>query len=124
MRTTVVPDTRNGSSTVGWTLTITSTQLSTGGATPRTLASTASTITAVSTACQSGCTTNPINAIGYPLTVPAGATAPSPVKFFNAAANTGIGTFTITPTIRVMLPADTYDGTYTSTLTTTLVSGP
>lgn len=56
----------------------------------------------------------------YPLTVPAATTAPTAVKFFNAAANTGIGTFTITPTIRVTLPANTY----TSTLTTTLVSGP
>lgn len=47
-------------------------------------------------------------------------TEPLSAHFFNAAANTGIGTFTITPTIRVTLPANTY----TSTLTTTLVSGP
>jgi hypothetical protein len=46
------------------------------------------------------------------------------VKFFNAAATTGMGKFTITPTVSIALPATTYAGTYTSTLTLAVVSGP
>jgi hypothetical protein len=46
------------------------------------------------------------------------------VKFFNAAANTGMGQFTITPTIGVFVPQNTFAGTYTSTLTIAIVTGP
>ncbi|HEX5501163.1 MAG TPA: WxL domain-containing protein [Thermomicrobiales bacterium] len=108
----------------GWNLTITSTAFSTGGATPRTLATGASTITTASSSCAQGTCTAPTNAITYPLTVPAGATAPTAVKFFNAAANSGMGQFTVTPTVSVSLPANTYAGTYTSTVTLAIVSAP
>jgi hypothetical protein len=46
------------------------------------------------------------------------------VKFFNAAANTGMGKFTNTPTIGVFVPQSSFAGTYTSTLTISIVSGP
>lgn len=109
----------------GWNATITSTQFSTGGATPHTLSTTASAITAVSNACVEGATcTDPTNAVTYPLTVPAGAEAPTAVKFFNAAEGTGLGKFTNTPTVTVSVPANTYAGTYTSTITLASVSGP
>src|SRR6185437_8698172 len=55
----------------GWNLTITSTQFTTGGATPHTLAANASTITGVTAACASGTCTNPTNAVTYPVSVPA-----------------------------------------------------
>jgi hypothetical protein len=108
----------------GWNLTITSTQFTTGGGSPQTLATNASTVTGVTTACASGTCTNPTNAIAYPVAVPAGATAPTAVKFFNAAANSGLGKFTITPTVSVFVPQNTIAGTYTSTLTVSIVSGP
>jgi WxL domain surface cell wall-binding len=108
----------------GWNTTITSTQFTTGGATPSTLATNASTLTGVISACASGTCTNPTNAISYPVAVPAGATAPTAVKFFNAAANTGMGKFTNTPTIGVFVPQSSFAGTYTSTLTIAIVSGP
>jgi hypothetical protein len=108
----------------GWNTTITSTQFTTGGATPSTLATNASTLTGVSSTCTSGTCTNPTNAISYPVAVPAGATAPTAVKFFNAAANTGMGKFTNTPTIGVFVPQSSFAGTYTSTLTISIVSGP
>lgn len=108
----------------GWNLTVTSTQFTTGGATPSTLATGASSITTVSSACASGTCTNPTNAIAYPVAVPAAATSPTPVKFFDAAANTGLGKFTVTPTVQVSVPANTLAGTYTSTLTLAVVSGP
>jgi hypothetical protein len=79
---------------------------------------------AVRSACAAGTCTSPTNAIGYPLSVPAGGTAPTAVKLFNSAANTGMGSFTITPTVQVSIPANTYAGTYTSTVTVASVSGP
>jgi hypothetical protein len=116
-------DTRTGASAgLGWNTTITSTQFLSG---TRTLPATASAITAVSSACANGglCTT-PTNATTYPVTVPAGSTPPTAVKFFNAAAATGIGTFTLTPTVSVTVPQNSFSGTYTSTLTISIVSGP
>ncbi len=110
----------------GWNLTITSTQFTTGGGTPHTLGLNASTITGVPTPppCLSGTCTNPTNAVAYPVVVPAAATAPTAVKFFNAAAATGMGSFTVTPTVGVFVPATTFAGSYSSTLTVSIVSGP
>jgi hypothetical protein len=108
----------------GWNLTVTSTQFSTGGGSPHLLATNASTITAVSSVCASGTCTNPTNAVTYPVVVPAGATPPTAVKFFNAAASTGLGSFTVTPTVGVFVPATTLAGSYSSTLTVSIVSGP
>lgn len=126
--TTVVDATGTGN---GWNLTLTSTTFSTGGGTPHTLATDASTITSVTSSCitpESGSITctNPTNAISYPLTVPAAASAPTPAKFFNAATATGMGKFTITPTIAIAIPANTYasGSGYSSTLTVAVISGP
>ena len=113
-----------GSTLLGWDLTVTSTQFSTGGGTPKTLPTGASSITFVAVSCAVGPCVSPTNSIGYPIVVPAGSTPPSAVKFFNAAAASGTGTFTITPTVQVMIPANAYAGSYTSTLTLTLASGP
>jgi hypothetical protein len=108
----------------GWNATITSTQFKTGGGSPSTLPTNSSTLTGVVSACASGTCTNPTNALSYPIAVPAGSTAPTAVKFFNAAANTGMGKFTNTPTIGVFVPQSSLAGTYTSTLTISIVSGP
>jgi hypothetical protein len=116
-------DTRTGGSAgLGWNTTITSTQFTTG---TKTLPATASTITAVTSACANGgLCTNPTNAITYPVAVPAGAGPPTAVKFYSAAAATGKGVFTLTPTVSVAVPQNSFTGTYTSTLTISVVSGP
>src|SRR5437588_381238 len=80
----------------GWNETITSTQFTTGLPNNFTLATNASTVTGVVSANGSGTNTAPTNAVAYPVAVPAATVAPAPVKFFNAAANTGMGKFTIT----------------------------
>jgi len=99
----------------GWNLTVTSTQFTTG---TRTLATSASSLTTVTSACNAGSTcTNPTNAITLPIALPAGATAPTAVKFFNSAANTGMGAFTVTPTVSVTIPGNAYAGSYQSTVT-------
>lgn len=105
----------------GWNATITSTTFTTGTVS---LATNASSLTGVTNVCASGTCTNPTNSITYPVAVPAATTAPTAVKFFNAAANTGMGKFTTTPTIGVFVPQSSTAGTYTSTLTIAIVSGP
>jgi hypothetical protein len=112
-----VVDTR-ATPTAGWNLTIRGTQFTAAGG--KTLPTTASQVTGVTSACAGSCTTNPTNSLTWPITVPTG----TAVKFFNAAANTGTGTFTITPTVTVSLAANTLAGSYTSTITTAIVSGP
>ena len=115
-----VTDTRGTGA--GWNLTITSTQLKTSGG--QTLSTTASSIAGVTSSCSVSPCTNPTNRVIYPLTVPAGATAPTAVKFYNAAAATGLGTFTVTPTVKVAVPANAFKGTYQSTITLAIASGP
>ncbi len=116
-----VNDTRTTGS-LGWNLTITSTQFSTG---TRTLAINASTVTGVTSACANGgVCANPTNSVTYPVNVPAGSSPPTPNKFYNAASATGVGTFTVTPTIAVFVPQNSYAGSYASTLTVAIASGP
>lgn len=112
-------------SAAGWNLTVTSTQFTTGGGTPKTLATNASTITGVTNSCPGpGSCTAPTNAITYPIGVPAAGTPPAAVKYYNAAAATGEGVFTNTPTVQVAVPATASAGSYSSTLTLAAVSGP
>jgi hypothetical protein len=108
----------------GWNLTITSTTFSTGGGSPKTLSTTASQVTGVTSACARGTCTAPTNSVTYPFTLPAGSSAPTAVKLFNAAVDTGLGDFTVTPTVGVSIPANTYAGTYSSTITLAVASAP
>lgn len=117
---TVIDATGSGA---GWNATLTSTPFSTGGGSPKTLAAGASAVTGVTSACAGGTCTAPTNGVAYPFTVPAGVGA-TPVKLFNAALATGLGQFSLVPTIGVSVPANTAAGTYTSTLTFAAVSGP
>ena len=116
-----VTDSRSGRA--GWNLTVTSTAFADGSG--HVLADDASAITAVSSVCAGGQNCRkPRNSIRYPVTVPAGLSAPAAVKFFNAAARTGTGRFDVSPTVALLLPGDTYAGTYTCVLTFALSSGP
>ena len=118
-----IQDTRG--SGAGWNATITSTQFTTGGGSPHTLSTTASSLTGVTSSCVGGSTcTNPTNSVTYPVGVPAASSPPTAVKYFNAALNTGAGQFTNTPTISVAVAANSYAGSYSSTLTLAAVSGP
>lgn len=42
----------------------------------------------------------------------------------SAAADTGMGTYNVVPTFSLTIPADAYAGTYTATVTATIVAGP
>ena len=111
----------------GWNVTATSTTFSTGGGSPKLLPTTATTVQSAPTvACDSGvtCTTATVSGLSYPYSLPAAGTAPTATKLFNAAANTGMGNQTVTPTWRLSVPANATAGTYTSTWTLSLVSAP
>jgi hypothetical protein len=105
----------------GWNATITSTTITTG---TQSLSNSASSVTGVTSTCAATTCTAATNAIGYPLGVPAAGTAPAAVKLFNAAANTGMGKFTVTPTVSVSVPGNSFAGSYSSTITLAAVSGP
>jgi hypothetical protein len=110
----------------GWNITATSTTFTTGGGSPHLLSTSATSLTSAPTdACDASATcTLSTNSVTYPYVLPAGASAPTATKMFNAAANTGLGNQTVTPTWRLSVPASTFAGTYTSTWTISLVSGP
>ena len=101
----------------GWNLTMSATTFSDGAS--HTLA--AGTVTGATQGCHSGstCTTATNSVSGYPLTLSGTA-----VKFFNAAANTGLGKVDVTPTVQVAIPGNAYAATYTSTVTLAAVTGP
>lgn len=111
---------------LGWNVTITSTQFTTGTTPTRALPTTASSITGVTAVCTAGqiCVTMPQNTITYPVIVPAGNPAPTAIKFYNAQVLTGLGTFNLSTTIRVTIPSNAYAGSYASTITLAYVSGP
>src|SRR3954452_12448006 len=94
-----VQDTRGTGA--GWNLTITSTSFINGS---NSLPTNSSSLTGVTSPCLTGTCTAVNNAQTFPVAVPAAPTAPAAVKFFNSAANTGMGKFTITPTIGVSVP--------------------
>ena len=58
------------------------------------------------------------------MTVPAAATAPAPVKVYDASASSGAGPVNVALTAALNLPANARIGTYNSTWTLTLASGP
>ncbi len=109
----------------GWNLTATSTTFTNAGS--KTLSTAAATIqSAPSNACSGGvtCTTATTSGITYPYTLPAGASAPTATKMFNASANTGMGNQSVSATFTLAVPANAFAGTYTSTWTYSLVSAP
>ena len=120
-----VVDARGLATGGGWNLTITSTQFNDGAG--HTFPTTASTITGTGTpscGANSTCTvpTNSVN--NASIAVPAGATAPAAVKFFNAANATGLGTVNVSASVSVAVPSNVFAGTYSSTVTVAAVAGP
>ncbi len=107
----------------GWDITATSTTFTTG---TKSLSTSATTLTAApAQACDSGATcTLATNSITFPYTLPAATTAPTATKLYDAGANSGMGNQTITPAWKLSIPANAFAGTYTSTWTISLVSGP
>jgi YVTN family beta-propeller protein len=119
-------DVGNGTSTTGWSISGTSTTFTTGGADPHELPTTSVTIqTSPSVACDgSASCTLASNGIAYPVVLPAGTTPPTSAKLFRAVEDSGVCDQTVTPWFTLAIPPTTYAGTYASTWTFTLSSGP
>ena len=120
----IVVDARGLSVGGGWNLTITSTQFNAGAG--HTFPATASTITGVTATCGTNSTClAPTNGVANTnLAVPAAAVAPAAVKFMNAANATGLGTIALNAAVSVAVPASVFAGTYSSTVTVSIVAGP
>ncbi len=103
-----------GNNTAGWNITGSATALTSGTQTMPAMS-----VTAASFSCSFSCTTNPTNSVTYPVAVDATAD-----RVFNAAANTGRGTFNIVLTLSVPYPANAIPGTYSSTVTLATATGP
>jgi hypothetical protein len=111
----------------GWSISATSTQFKAG---THLLSLTAAAIlTPPTDVCDAASTcTLATNSVSYPYILPAGTTAPAATKMYNAAAGTGGGSQTITPTWTLAVPATTWSGgvgsPYSANWTFTLISGP
>jgi hypothetical protein len=121
----------------GWHITVAATQFTTGTLTlPNigTFVTTGSTTseaatTAPNTFCSSGSTcTPPTNTTTYPVAITTAATAPAPVTIFTASVNTGLGSNLLGNGNNfgwwLNLPASVRAGTYTSTVSLHIISGP
>lgn len=107
----------------GWKVTGTSTTLTSGG---NQLPTSATRITGATITAGSGnCTVRPNN-ISYPVTLPAGNTPPTALRLANATNGSfsGTGPTNIALAIAIDIPGNARVGTYTSTWTLTIASGP
>jgi hypothetical protein len=121
--TTAVPVPSDMTGTLnGWKLQGTSTTFV--NAASQTLPTNATTVTAASAAAAAGNCSLPTNSVGYPVTLPAGSPAPAAVKLYNAAVGTGGGPANVTLTVVLAIPGNAYKGSYSSTWTFSIASGP
>ena len=58
------------------------------------------------------------------VTVPAGSSPPGAAKLYNAAASSGAGPVTVELTTHLAVPANVRVGSYSSTWTLSIASGP
>ncbi|HET9920331.1 MAG TPA: WxL domain-containing protein [Ktedonobacteraceae bacterium] len=103
----------------GWNLQISATALSDGVNGHSALTQQ---VSAASASCVSGnhCTgATSATPPSYPLVLSSTAQ-----KFFSADANSGMGILNVSTSLQVLVPGNTYAGTYTTTLTLAVVSGP
>lgn len=116
---TIDDETGSGS---GWNVTATSTTLSTGGG--NVLPNSATVVTAATVSADAGNCSLPTNTTTYPVTLPAGSTPPTAARVYDATANTGQGPSDVTITSVISVPANSAAGSYNSTWTLTIGSGP
>jgi hypothetical protein len=109
-------------SAAGWNLSATSTRFSNGATN---LPATATTITGVTaTAGSPSCGSPATASTTFPITLPAGVVAPAAAKIYSNTVGSGLGFADLAYAFTLALPANSTIGTYTSTWTFTLASGP
>lgn len=65
--------------------------------------------------------TDPVSQATAPMLIP---DSGAPSKFLIAAVTTGMGTYTLTPSFVLEVPAETYAGAYSATVTVSINAGP
>ena len=131
---TLTPIDATGSNS-GWDAEVTSTTFTSGSHTlPNTSltvngsGSSQSSNSAPAASCASGSTcTTPTSTtapVTYPMTVPANTSAPAAQPLYTADANTGEGAVNLASDWWVAIPSTATPGTYTNTITLSIVSGP
>ena len=123
----------------GWHVTVSATTLTTGTYTlPNAAAivftgstSSSASSSAPSTACVSSCTLLPTDTTTYPVSITTAASSPANYTVYDTAAHTGDGQITIGGSTSahpvgwwVNMPGKAHTGTYTTTLTVEVFSGP
>jgi WxL domain surface cell wall-binding len=111
----------------GWNITATSTQFKTTGGNTLPLGSVTVASAPGAPTCDTNvtCTVGGATTVAFPYTLPSAAgTGPTATKLYNAPANTGMGDQTVSPTWTLAIPGNAYAGSYSSTWTLSLVSGP
>jgi hypothetical protein len=121
----------------GWNVTVSATTFSSGSHTlPDTgrlefNGSTSSVIAATPSAACVGSCVLPVDTTTYPVSIDTAASSPDAFTIYDASAGTGTGVVTLGGPIAthpigwwIQVPGSAYAGSYTSTLTLTLVSGP
>jgi hypothetical protein len=130
--------TDNTGTGAGWNITISATTFTNGTHTlpnsavlifSGSLSSPAST-TAPTAACATSCTL-PTDTTTYPVAITTAASSPTTYKIYDTSTSTGEGVITIGGSAAanpigwwVQVPASVYTGSYTSTVTLSVVSGP
>ncbi|MCW2538411.1 MAG: hypothetical protein JWN95_136, partial [Frankiales bacterium] len=120
--TAAVPLDITNQALAGWNISLTSTRWNAGSGHVLPIAATA-VLSTPTVSCDTTCTAA-VTGQTYPYIVPAGTTAPTATKLFSANSNTGMGNQTVHPTFQLTVPAASYAGTYASTWTWTVSSGP
>jgi len=122
----------------GWRVTVSATQFTTGTVTLSNTgtfstngsSSSITATTAPSATCYTGSTcTLPTNTTTYPVAITTAASSPTAYTIYDTSATTGRGSITIGGTPNpvgwwLSIPSNTASGTYTSTVTLELISGP
>jgi WxL domain surface cell wall-binding len=104
----------------GWKLQISATDLSDGVSGNPALTQQ---VSAASASCVSGNHCTAATSTSVPPTYPV-VISSSPQKFFSADANSGMGILSVSTTVQVLVLGNTYAGTYSTTLTLGVASGP
>jgi hypothetical protein len=116
-----------GNPLAGWNMTVSATQFSTGGGSPETLPAGSMTLV---TAPVPTTTFGNLSLPPAPVPLSGAIDGGAPQKIVTAAAAQGLGQWTFTPAnlaggdLTLNVPPDALAGTYTSTITTTLATGP
>jgi hypothetical protein len=118
---TILVDDATGAG-AGWSVSATSTLFTRAGG--ATLPAGATVVTAISSTPMSGNCALPSNTFAYPITLPAAPVAPAAVKIYGTPAATGLGPVQLDAGFQLEVPENAYAGSYTSTWTITIASGP